>query len=214
MRINIPRDREREIPPAGSHDAVCYCCVDLGTQNTAYGSKRQLYLAWELPDETTAKGYPHLVGKFYNLTGNSRGTLYQDLESWFGKVLDPADIEGLDLIEELIGRTATLGLVHNTKENGQTRANVTSVMLPRRGIAPKTRPATAPITFGFDDGFDSEAYGQLPEWLRTIVARSPEYQRVVASEMANGPMPPPKRQPEMASAASNLGADIDDEIPF
>jgi hypothetical protein len=75
MRITIPKEREREIAPAGSHDATCYCCVDLGTQNTPYGAKRQLYLAWELPDEVNSQGKPFLIGKFYNLTGDARAVV-------------------------------------------------------------------------------------------------------------------------------------------
>ena len=106
MRITIPREREREIAPAGSHDAVCYTIVDLGTQSTPYGVKRQLYLAWELPGELTPKGKPFVVGKFYTLTGDARGALRQDLESWFGRVFDQGEIEELDLLEELIGRPA------------------------------------------------------------------------------------------------------------
>jgi hypothetical protein len=92
-------------------DAVCYCVVDLGTQRTPYSVKRQLYVAWELPQELNLKGKPFLVGKFYNFTGDSRGPLRQDLESWFGRVLDQAELEKLDLINELIGRIGQIGRI-------------------------------------------------------------------------------------------------------
>jgi len=177
MRITIPREREREIAPAGSHDTTCYAVVDLGTQNTLYGAKRQLYVAWELPKELNSRGKPFVVGKFYNLTGDARGNLRQDLESWFGRVLDQAELEELDLLEELIGRTGTLGLAHQTTPQGQTRAVVTSIMLPRRGTAERMRTMNAPIIFGLEDGLDRKAYDDLPEWLRNIVARSPASSR-------------------------------------
>jgi hypothetical protein len=58
MRLNIPKQKPRELPPAGSHDATCYAVVDLGTQNGPYGANRQIYIAWELPEEQTSRGHP------------------------------------------------------------------------------------------------------------------------------------------------------------
>ena len=218
MRITIPREREREIAPAGSHNATCYCCVDLGTQSTPYGAKRQLYVAWELPNELNSKGKPFQVGKFYNLTGDARGALRQDLESWFGRVFDQGELERIDLLEELIGRTGTLGLMHQANQNGQLRAQVASIMLPRRGTAERLQVVNAPIKFGLEDGLDRNAYDELPEWLRNIVARSPEYQQAVAPEMQR---PTDVRLKEHLGgkkrpAAGTAGADrdLDDEIPF
>jgi hypothetical protein len=218
MRITIPREREREIAPAGSHDAVCYTIVDLGTQSTPYGAKRQLYVAWELPQELNSRGKPFAVGKFYNLTGDARGALRQDLESWFGRVFDQGELEELDLLTELIGRTGTIGLVHNTGQNGQPRAAVTSIMLPRRGTVERAQTVTAPIKFGIEDGFDRNAYDALPEWLRNIVARSPEYQSAVAPEIAQGSTDERLKahlgarwQPASAAGSSR---DLDDDIPF
>jgi len=221
MRISIPKEREREVAPAGSHDAACYCCVDLGTQNTPYGAKRQLYVAWELPHELTSRGKPFVVGKFYNLTGDARGALRQDLESWFGRVLDQAELEELDLIDELIGRTGTIGLMHQTNQNGQTRTQVTSIMLPRRGTAARIETVTAPIKFGLEDGLNRNAYDELPEWLRGIVGRSPEYQKAVAPETLQGSTDErlkshlgKKKKQQPATAAANLDQELDDDIPF
>jgi hypothetical protein len=220
MRITIPKERAREIAPAGSHDATCYTVVDLGTQSTPYGAKRQLYVAWELPQQLNSGGSPFQLGKFYNLTGDARGALRQDLESWFGRVFDQAELEGLDLIKELIGRTGTLGLVHQTAQSGQTRAQVSSIMLPRRGTAERIPTVTAPITFGIEDGLDRNAYDALPEWLRNIVAKSPEYQRAVAPETPQGSTDERlkahlgKNRKKPATPAGKADQDLDDDIPF
>ena len=220
MRITIPKERPREIAPAGSHDAVCCTIVDLGTQITAYGVKRQLYLAWELPQELNSNGKPFVVGKFYTLTGDARGTLRQDLESWLGRVFDQGEIEEIDLLTELIGRTGTLGLVHNTTQNGQTRAQVTSIMLPRRGTAERIATVNAPITFGIEDGLDRNAYDALPEWLRNIVAKSPEYQRAVTPETPQDSTDERlqahlgKNRKKPASPAGKADQELDDDIPF
>ena len=94
---------------------------------------------------------------------------------------------------------------------------MTSIMLPRRGTPQHVETVTAPIQFGFEDGFSRDAYNELPEWLRNIVARSPEYQRAVSPETGStddrlkahlGK----KKQPAAAAAAANQT--LDDDIPF
>jgi len=217
MRITIPREQPREIAPSGSHDAVCYCIVDLGTQTTPYGAKRQIYVAWELPDEKTTKGRPYALGKFYNLTSDARGNLRQDLESWLGRVLQDNELSEIDLCAELLGRTATLGVAHDADKNGRTRAVVTSVMLPRRGLPQRMQTLNAPMGFGLEDGLDNDAYGILPEWLRGIIARSPEYKRAIAPETEKGPIGE-RLSRHLGNGGSNTPPhptdDLNDDIPF
>jgi hypothetical protein len=171
------------------------------------------------PEPAKPPPRPGVVGKFYTLTGDARGKLREDLESWFGRVFDQGEIEELDLLAELIGRTGTLGLVHNTGQNGQTRAQVTSIMLPRRGTAQRVSTINAPITFGLEDGLDRNAYDALPEWLRNIVAKSPEYQRAITPETAQSSTEErlkshlgKNKQPAGASAKADQ--ELDDDIPF
>jgi hypothetical protein len=113
----------------------------------------------------------------------------------------------------------TRALVHNTTQSGQTRAQVTSIMLPRRGTAERISTVNAPITFGIEDGLDGNAYDELPEWLRNIVAKSPEYQRAVAPETPQGSTDDhlkahlgKKKQPANTSAKADQ--ELDDDIPF
>jgi hypothetical protein len=101
MQITMKKPQSREIAPAGMHYAVCYCIVDLGTQRTPYGLKAQLYLGWELPNQLTSRSKPHTVGQFYNLVTDPRGTLRQELESWFGRAMET------DELVELNPRTVT-----------------------------------------------------------------------------------------------------------
>ena len=116
MRIEIPDEKERELPPPGSHIAACFAVVDLGTQNTPYGAKHQVYLSWELR-KRNSQGTQHQIGKFYTLTNDARGTLRQDLSGWFGHELEDHEFKGFDLLS-LIGRTAringTAGTDHGT----------------------------------------------------------------------------------------------------
>jgi hypothetical protein len=214
MKLNIPTEKPREIPPAGFHYAVCCTVVDLGTQPSPYGAKRQLYIAWEIEEASRSK--PHIIGKFYNITSNERGLLRQDLESWFGKQLGTAELGELNLLEVLLGRTAKLGIMHNVRQDGQSRATVTSVM-PSQDKPEKAQIVSAPIVFGFDDGFDKQSYDGLPNWLRTIVARSPEYTRAINPESVAETKWQGKKHGTGTTrrAAQNAVDDLaDDEIPF
>jgi hypothetical protein len=237
MRIIIPKEPPREIAPVGSHDAVCFACVDLGTQNGPYGAKHQLYIAWELPEEFTSKGKPFQVGKFYSLSRNARGHLRQDLESWLGRVLEDSEFEGLDLLT-LVGRAGTIGLKHEANQAEEIRAMITSISPARKGIPTRLQTLSAPVLFGFEEngGFDRDAYNDLPEWLRNIVAKSPEHRNAGISGIAQGSTdeqlraqlaaqpspanPPAKRGPVLTRpgtapvAAAAADAPLDDDIPF
>jgi hypothetical protein len=211
MRITIPSEKEREIAPPGSHYAVCYTVCDLGSQPGPYGTKHQIYLAWELPEETTSRGKPHVLGKFYNLVSDARGALRQDLESWFGKPLTAVEIANLDLVEDLLGRTATLGVIRDARQDGKPRAAITSVMLPPKGKPVMSQTLSDPIIFGLDGDFDRRAYEALPQWLQTIVARSPEYPR--ASTGMGLVQEPPIRDGRNGRFPP-ADPDLDDSIPF
>jgi hypothetical protein len=77
----------------------------------------------------------------------------------------------------------------------------------------------APLAFGLEDGLDRAAYDALPEWLRNIVAKSPEYQRAAAPEMSHGSTGArlkahlgAKKQPTAVS--TTVREDLDDDIPY
>src|SRR5262249_13935961 len=140
MKITIPAEKEREIAPPGSHYATCYCVCDLGSQSGPYGSKHQIDLSWELVDELTSRGKPHVLGKFYNLVADGRGALRQDLESWFGKPLSSTEIGSLELTEALLGRTATLGIMRDVRQDGKPRRLSLRSCCRRRESRPRRSP--------------------------------------------------------------------------
>jgi hypothetical protein len=208
MKIKLPNEKEREIAPPGSHQAICYTVVDLGSQRGPYGTKHQLYVAWELPEELTSRDKPHTVGRFYNLVSDARGALRQDLERWFGKSLTSNDIADIDLAEELLGRTATLGVMHSGRQEGKLRAVISSVMLPAKGKPVKAQTVNDPIVFGFDGEFDQRAFEALPSWLKNIVSKSPQYRAATGAQTDT--------VKERLDARLNGGSkdDLDDEIPY
>jgi hypothetical protein len=182
--FKVPKSPPRETAPAGSHDAICFQLVDLGTQIGPYRAKRQIYISWELPEELTSKGKPFVVGRFYNLVANAKGALKQDVESWFGRTIEEDEFCELDLAHELIGRTCTIGIVNEALADGKTKATITSIMLPRKGLPKTTQPMNDPMSFSLEEPLNRDAYAALPEWLRNIIARSTEYQQLVRGDHA------------------------------
>jgi hypothetical protein len=208
MSMYFPKGREqRQLASAGMHPAVCNHVVDLGTQRSGNSDpKHQLHIGWELTDEPTSNGRLFEVSKRYNFTAHPMGGLWADLESWLGRALTADDLAKLDLAS-LIGRTATIGVIH-VNRGERTFANVASVMRPAKGGPTHLTCSGGGVSFSLSDSpFDQAAYDALPAWLRTVIANSPGYQAVIASPtdtraaLANILQPPPRE-------------DLNDEIPF
>jgi hypothetical protein len=54
-------------PPVGTHLALCYRIIDLGTQKTTYNGEtktaHKLMISWELPQERMDDGRPFAISK-------------------------------------------------------------------------------------------------------------------------------------------------------
>lgn len=168
---------EFETPPSGTHVAVCYRIVDLGTQQTDYQGQikhqRKVMLSWELPDEKMADGRPFTIHQRYTLSSNEKSRLRQDLESWRGAKFTDADFGpgGFD-IRKILGVGCLLSIIHDNKQ-GKTYANISALSrLPKTMVAP---PPTNPKVYFSLDSWDDTAFEALSEGLRNTIKKSPEY---------------------------------------
>src|SRR5262249_55708341 len=161
----------------------------------------------------TSRGKPHLLGKFYSLTADARGALRQDLESWFGKVFDSHEIGRLNLADDLLGRTATIGVMRDAGKDGRPRAAITSIMLPPKGRPAKVQTLSDPVVFGVEQ-FDRRAYESLPQWLQQIVSRSPEYRRASSGNSEATTKETLDEKLNGGGSKAPADPDLDDEIPF
>ena len=115
MAITLPEEKSYELSPPGSHTAICFRVVDLGTQFGMYGPKRQILISWELPDEQMADGRPFTVSRRYTFSSNRKSALRADIEGWLGRVLTATDFGRFDL-SQLLGSTCLVGIKHETRE--------------------------------------------------------------------------------------------------
>lgn len=122
--------------PAGTHQAVCVDVIDKGMQDTKFGQKHKVDLAWQI-GERRDDGKPYLVFKRYTLSINEKANLRKDLESWRGKAFTRDEEMQFD-VESVLGANCLVNVQHN--QNGdKTYANVVAVMALPKGM-PKLMP--------------------------------------------------------------------------
>jgi hypothetical protein len=229
MPIFMPEERVRELIPPGAHLGICCSVVDLGTQQTQYGAKKQLNISFELPDERRSDGRPHVVGKTYNMSSDERGKLRIDVEGWLGRPLNRGEFGKLDLGERL-GSTAQLAIAHRTSNVGRTSAAIVSVMRPPTGTPARLGLSKPGVLFSLNQRpLDMFAYDQLPQWLKELVAKSPEFAAAINAQagsplrttdhlherLATAPTPSPVTPfPAAAAAPVPEEDDLDDFIPL
>jgi len=156
-QIYIPsRTSTREIPPPGMHRGVCYLIAELGTQPTSFGPKPkpkpkpQLLMMFELMEPFSPSGKPYALARRYTLTSARLGKLWQDLESWFGRVLTDEALTKINLAQ-LIGAVATVVVKHELRGD-KTYANTTSLIPPAPGTAKRATPTLDPVAFSLSEG--------------------------------------------------------------
>ena len=193
-------------PPAGSHTAVCYRFIDLGTQESEWqGEKKQqrkVMLSWELPGELMADGRPFTVNKRYTWSMHEKAQLRHDLESWRGRSFTDSDFgDGGWDIRKILGAPCTLAIKHDLK-SGKTYANITSVSPIMKGQA-KPEASNLHVYFSLSD-FDAGVFEALSDGLKDVIRKSPEYQAIVNGGASSAE----------TERAGNGHPAFDDSIPF
>jgi hypothetical protein len=201
----------------------------LGTQESSFGAKQAIHIAWELPDEKLSDGRPAAIGRRYNLSTAPKAALRADLEGWLGRELSSADLDNFDLAD-LLGSTCQLNVRHTSGGSGdRVFANVVAVLPPPRGVPVKQRPFNRPVALSLADRpFPRLEFEALPEWLRTTIAKSPEYAAAIGEaarqparevlrdrgfEAAPGRLEPTVGTGKWSTPAA-YGEVMDDDLPF
>lgn len=125
----IVKDEPQEFPlcPDGLHAAILVDAVDLGQQESKFGTKHKLSLVFEtqLKDE---QGQPYILVKRYTWSLHEKSNLRKDLERFRGHKLEASELkEGVDL-EAYIGMSCNILVVHSEVEDAKVYANIESVL--------------------------------------------------------------------------------------
>lgn len=159
--------------PKGSCSARLYGAIDLGTQTSVYGSKRQCMLQFEL-SKKMEDGQPFTISNFYSANLHKDSNLRRDLELLLDRNLTSDEIANLDMTL-FLGTPCWLTIRHEEKD-GNVRAKIA-------GISPLPEEVKEPVQVNDSFVFDLAAFNQatfegLSEGLQKMITKSPEYSQV------------------------------------
>ncbi|MCQ5130319.1 hypothetical protein NE562_11660 [Butyricicoccus faecihominis] len=170
------------------YDAVCVMVADVGQQVNPFNQKienRVLFL-FEIPSqivERDGKQAPRTIPRWFNYTVDDKGALKPALTSWLGKSnMTKSEMLDLDLFD-FAGMGARI--MTGIGDNGKNK--IENIKPLKRGVSiPKN---SSPIlTFDIDeDGFESEAFFALPDWVQEIIEKSEQYQQDPPSKKLDMP---------------------------
>ncbi len=183
-----------KLVPEGTHLARCYLMVDVGYQETNFGTKLQVVLGFEIPGELMDDGRPMIIYKTFTNSMHEKATLRISIESWRGKKLTETEARAFDL-RNVLGHPCQLSIVHRDV-GGRTYANIAAITGLPKGL-PVPEQVNPSICFDIDAGDDPSI---LPNWLQTKVAEAGSGD---AGETTQG-------LADQAAADENF----DDDIPF
>lgn len=169
----------RDPIPEGTHQAVCYGVIDLGTQPPLPGSlygktQRKVMIQWEIPEErieTERDGeklsLPRVCSKEFTLSLHEKAGLTKFLIAWRGKQFTDEEKAGFE-VGSVLGANCMLNIVHNAKGY----ADIAAVMKLPKGMEAK-KPENPIVKY---DITDATIPASVPEWIRKKIGNSVEHQ--------------------------------------
>lgn len=200
----------RELIPAGNYVARCYQMIEIGTVTEIVLGKTvtapKVRIGWELPTELKVfneeKGeQPLVISKEYTISMNEKANLRKDLKSWRGKDFTEEEAKCFD-ITKLLGAACMLNIIHKPSASDPSKvyeqiAGITGI--PKGFNVP---PAINKLFVLSYDSFDMNVFNSLPDFIKTKMQGSSEYQALVNPGHKN-----------MSDANESIGEPVDD-LPF
>jgi len=180
MALTVSESNTYVPAPQGTHVARCTRLIDLGHQQTPFSDKPkpQIWLQFELVDESVDDTRNYTVSRFYTLTLNKKSALRTDLEGWRGGALTPDELKGFDVLS-MINIPCQVVVGHREKE-GIVRTEIRSISALPKGLQ---AAAAKSATLIFDmDTRDAAVLAELPDWLVEIIQRAEEWQKPDSSD--------------------------------
>ena len=178
-----PENRERQLPPAGTHRAVLYKIVNLGTLTTEFKGvekkQHKIRLFWELPDEKIEyevngekKSGPFSIGKKFTFSMGDQSHLYPIVVGMVGQALTEDERWSFN-IESLLGSSSLITITHDTLPDGRKFANVSSTSPLVKGMEKPTQTNQSEMIDVRK--LTKEEIDNLPDYLKEDMKSSSEY---------------------------------------
>ena len=199
--------------PADIHHAVSVWLYDLGTSLNKWGNmKRRVVISWELPNvrieidhDGVKLNVPRIFSKTYPLTLGAKADLRKDLQAWRGRSFSAEELKGFD-VRNVLEKNCMLQFIHETKESGEIKAKLTSIIPLVKGLTGKT-PETDVRYFEF--GISTEIPEGTPKWILDEMKKSEEWGQF-GKTLSGGDEP---KKPAFMNEAVAPPADADNDKP-
>jgi hypothetical protein len=184
-------------PPAGTHPAICYRFIDLGTQTSKFNNEskqaRKVMLSWEItdPELRMEDGHAFTISQRYTWSMHEKASLRKTLEAWRGTPFVKSDFgPGGFNVRKLIGVGCLLSILHEPREGGGVYANINGVMKLPKGMEPGTLTNPTAFLSLDEDEFDRDVFNSLSDRLQETIKGSPEYQFLMRPHQPADYVPP------------------------
>ena len=197
MPINVSNKTKSDPVPAGTHHAVCYGIIAVGTQPSEKFTPRQkIIVCFEIPSERITikdQDLPRGISKRYTLSLNEKSSLRKDLQSWRGKPFTQEELNGFD-VSKVIGSNCLISVLHSDRA-GAIYADISGISALPRQMA-SVRPENTPLYFNLLESIDlAKKTGntdvnwpsELPAWVQKICSQADEYLAFRGGESAESP---------------------------
>jgi len=197
MPINVSNKTKSDPVPAGTHHAVCYGIIAVGTQPSEKFTPRQkIVVCFEIPSERIIikdQDLPRGISKRYTLSLNEKSSLRKDLQSWRGKPFTQEELNGFD-VSKVIGSNCLISVLHSDRA-GAIYADISGISALPRQMA-SVRPENTPLYFNLLESIDlAKKTGntdvnwpsELPAWVQKICSQADEYLAFRGGESADSP---------------------------
>jgi len=222
MPINVSNKTKSDPVPAGTHHAVCYGVIAVGTQPSEKFTPRQkIIVCFEIPAERIIikdQDLPRGISKRYTLSLNEKSNLRKDLQSWRGKPFTPTELDGFD-VSKVIASNCLITVLHSDRA-GAVYADITSISALPRQMA-SVRPENQPLYFNLIEAIDlAKKTGnvdvnwpsELPAWVKKVCEGANEYTAFTGGESADVPAALPIGK---VIDAQDLGSEgTEEQVPF
>lgn len=177
--------------PAGTHLAVLYSIIDLGTQENTFdptkGPKRVVRLTWEFPKkraEFDGQSKPLVLSKELSFSMFEKATLRKIVEAMIGEALSDKAADDFDF-NKILGAGCLISVKHTKSKDGTKTYNSFAGCAPLMEGMTAPKPENKTTIYSVDEG-ESAVFSSLPDWLKQKIQASPEWSGEGASKEEEG----------------------------
>ena len=182
MKFDKPTGNDFPLQPAGTHLAVLFQLIDLGTQQVTYEGRtkdvRQVKLVFELhgDDAKLPDGRPMAISKTFSRSPHEKSGLRLFMEKWRGKKFTEEEINEFDF-RTMLGKPCLLNVVHKEGKDS-TMAQIEGASRLMTGM-PAPTPIYDLLFVSLDEGeYDAAAFNKLGQKMKEKIWPTKEYKHL------------------------------------